>query len=160
MSLATWSLGRSEANLLGAIRNCVHRRCAYCARTASLFVSIVTAAMIYRRATMRVQVSAERNERLLTALPTWSKRAAPPLFSSDATLDAIRSSKYRLVRIIITSPALGAPIHPSLLPPTRAPFRGAPLSSIRLELSDCRGGRARGEAADSCSIRPVLSRPR
>lgn len=97
------------------------------ART-SLFAPIVTGAMIYRRATMCVEVSTERNERTVVNDSAFeyrsasSKRAA--LFSSG--WKAIRSSKYRLVRIIITSPALGAAT-PS------AVAERAPLSSIRLD---------------------------
>jgi len=135
------------------------------ARTASLFVSIVTAAMIYRRATMCVQVSAERNERLLTALPgsnaadlVEARRAAAFFLGRYTRRDSfievsIGSYNNYLSRI------RGAY---SPLPPAPYPRPSAKPRCLLLDWNSASTGaeRERGETADSCSIRRVLSRPR
>jgi len=96
---------------------------------------------------MCVQVSAERNERLLTAAAFFLGRHA----RRDSFIEvSIGSYNNYLSRIRgAYSPLPLAPLAP--LPASRC---------LLLELRDYRGGRERGETTDSCSIGRVLSRPR
>lgn len=131
------------------------------ARNVSLFVSIVTGAMIYRRATMCVEVSTERDERLLTiyiytrrsnAVDLVEKRRA--FFLGDSFIEvSIGSYNNYLSRIRGDYPSA---------PPA---YARAPLSSIRLDSTNIGAAQERGETSDeggngrgpdSCSIRRVL----
>lgn len=125
----------------------------------SSFVPIVTEAMIYRRATTCVEVSTERNERLLTTRRSntvdlvEARRAA--LFSSGLEGDSFIEVSIGSYNNYLSRIRGGYP-----LPLLRG--KRAPLSSTKLDSATNKGNRGLAGgieggriAADSCSARSL-----